>query len=79
MRKQQLTAAEADEFIMRCRRILPAWQREIDGAYGDTRAEAEAARDSVLETLREIAADFPDKSAKIGCLVDRFGRSRMDE
>jgi hypothetical protein len=67
-----VTPAEADQFIMRCRRVLPAWQREIDGAYGDAKAEAQAARDSVLGTLMEIADEFPSKRAKIDRIAKEY-------
>lgn len=67
-----MTAAEADQFVLRCSRVLPGWQREIDGAQGEAKADAQAARDSVLGTLMEIADDFPDKRKAIDEIAKAF-------
>lgn len=60
-----MTPAEADQFIIRARRILRQWQCEIDQISGEAKLEAMSARDSILGTLMEIAEDFPSKREKI--------------
>lgn len=70
-----MTPAEADQFVIRARRVLRRWQAEIDSLAGEAKNEAMSARDSVLGTLMEIAEEFPAKRDKIDALakVYRYG------
>lgn len=70
-----MTPAEADQFIIRARRVLRRWQSEIDGLTGEAKDEAISARDTVLGTLMEIAEEFPTKRDKIDAIakVYRYG------
>ncbi|HTN63995.1 MAG TPA: hypothetical protein VL147_20970 [Devosia sp.] len=67
-----MTSAEADQFIISARKILRAWQWEIDRAHGEAKAEAMAARDSVLGTLMEMAEEFPSKREKIDAIAKGY-------
>jgi phage tail sheath protein FI len=67
-----MTAEEADDLIARSHRILAQWQKEIDHTKGEWKAEAISARDSVLQTLREIAIEFPDKAERVKALLDLY-------
>ena len=67
-----MTSAEADQFIISATRTLRRWQSEIDGLSGEPKAEATAARDTVLGTLMEIADEFPGKRAKIDAIARTY-------
>lgn len=71
-----MTETEAVEFVRRAERVLRRWQGEIDrAAKGDARAEAMAARDSVLGTVLELGDDFPDLRGEVDRIASgyRFG------
>ncbi|HTM78628.1 MAG TPA: hypothetical protein VL133_13490 [Devosia sp.] len=57
----------------------PTGAATIDRAHSEAKAEAEAARDSVLGTLMEIAEEFPSKRAKIDASAKGYwqGSGRM--